>query len=74
MQRETAGQAHDEDIGTAAPTKKTAAVKSAATPRRKKAAAAKDDGQIAQVLRSVYQHAVDEDIPSEMLDLLNKLG
>ncbi|MET0360995.1 MAG: NepR family anti-sigma factor [Sphingobium sp.] len=49
-------------------------MKSAATPRRKKAAAAKDDGQIAQVLRSVYQHAVDEDIPSEMLDLLNKLG
>ena len=33
----------------------------------------KDEGEVANALRSVYQHAVDEDIPSEMLDLLRKL-
>jgi hypothetical protein len=29
---------------------------------------------VSQVLRTVYERAVNEDIPSEMLDLLNKLG
>lgn len=33
----------------------------------------KDEGQIANALRSVYRRAVEEEIPSEMLDLLNKL-
>lgn len=33
-----------------------------------------DEGHVSQVLRTVYQRAVDEDIPAEMLDLLNKLG
>ncbi|WP_372859762.1 NepR family anti-sigma factor [Sphingobium lactosutens] len=28
---------------------------------------------MSQVLRTVYQRAVDEDIPAEMLDLLSKL-
>ncbi|NML89897.1 hypothetical protein HHL26_12605 [Sphingobium sp. TB-6] len=41
--------------------------------RKKRASAAKDDGQVANALRSVYQRAVDEDIPAEMLDLLSKL-
>ncbi|MES1983825.1 MAG: NepR family anti-sigma factor [Pseudomonadota bacterium] len=31
------------------------------------------DHQVGDVLRSVYQTAVQEDIPAEMLDLLNKL-
>lgn len=35
---------------------------------------AQEDTQVSQALRTVYQRAVDEDIPSEMLDLLNKLG
>ncbi|QOT73153.1 hypothetical protein H5V43_07375 [Sphingobium fuliginis] len=41
--------------------------------RKKRTSAAKDDGQVANALRSVYQRAVDEDIPAEMLDLLSKL-
>lgn len=32
-----------------------------------------NDNHVGQVLRSVYQKAVDEDIPAEMLDLLSKL-
>lgn len=31
------------------------------------------DQNVGNVLRSVYQTAVQEEIPSEMLDLLNKL-
>lgn len=34
----------------------------------------KEDAHVGQVLRTVYQRTVDEDIPSEMLDLLSKLG
>jgi hypothetical protein len=30
--------------------------------------------EVGQALRTVYQRAVDEDIPPEMLDLLGKLG
>ncbi|KMS58608.1 hypothetical protein V473_11045 [Sphingobium cupriresistens LL01] len=33
----------------------------------------KEDAHVSQALRTVYQRAVDEDIPSEMLDLLSKL-
>lgn len=47
-------------------------VKTAAA-RKRRASATKDDGQVANALRSVYQRTVEEDIPSEMLDLLNKL-
>jgi hypothetical protein len=32
-----------------------------------------NDNNVGNVLRSVYQKAVDEDIPAEMLDLLSKL-
>jgi hypothetical protein len=45
----------------------------ASAQRKRRARAAKDEGQVADALRSVYQRAVDEDIPSEMLDLLSKL-
>ncbi|WP_062731240.1 NepR family anti-sigma factor [Sphingobium abikonense] len=33
----------------------------------------KEEGQVSQALRTVYQRAVEEDIPAEMLDLLSKL-
>jgi hypothetical protein len=33
-----------------------------------------EDSHVGQVLRTVYQRTVDEAIPSEMLDLLSKLG
>ncbi|MCI4589884.1 hypothetical protein MOK15_07240 [Sphingobium sp. BYY-5] len=42
-------------------------------PRGNRDAGAKDEGHVSQALRTVYQHAVDEDIPAEMLDLLSKL-
>ncbi|BDD66593.1 hypothetical protein Sj15T_16140 [Sphingobium sp. TA15] len=60
---------HRKDVGTSTP---DSGVKGGAA-RKKRAAAAKDDGQVANALRSVYQRAVDEDIPAEMLDLLSKL-
>lgn len=39
-------------------------------PRKKKG----QPGEVGDALRSVYQRAIDEDIPPEMLDLLGKLG
>ncbi|HUD94191.1 NepR family anti-sigma factor [Sphingobium sp.] len=51
-----------------------ASEKGAKSPSRKtRAAKTKEEGQVSQVLRTVYQRAVDEDIPAEMLDLLSKL-
>jgi hypothetical protein len=48
--------------------------KGAKSPSRKnRSASAKNEGHVSQVLRTVYQRAVDEDIPAEMLDLLSKL-
>ncbi len=44
------------------------------SPAQKRGASArKEEGQVSQALRTVYQRAVDEDIPAEMLDLLSKL-
>ncbi|AJR25764.1 MULTISPECIES: NepR family anti-sigma factor [Sphingobium] len=57
------------DVGTNTP---DSGVKGSVA-RKKRTSAAKDDGQVANALRSVYQRAVDEDIPAEMLDLLSKL-
>jgi hypothetical protein len=45
----------------------------AASGRKRPSSRAKDEGQVSQALRTVYQRAIDEDIPSEMLDLLKKL-
>ena len=42
----------------------------ASKPRNKK----KQSGDVGDALRSVYQRAVSEDSPPEMLDLLGKLG
>lgn len=56
------------DVGTGTP---ASGVKGGAA--RRKRAAAKDNSQVANALRSVYQRAVEEDIPTEMLDLLSKL-
>jgi hypothetical protein len=41
-------------------------------PRRPKRQAAPTE--VGDALRTVYQRAIDEDIPPEMLDLLGKLG
>lgn len=40
---------------------------------RKRRPAAKEEAHVSQALRTVYQRAVEEDIPSEMLDLLSRL-
>jgi hypothetical protein len=69
MQQEAAGQGAGLDgngeASAADPgTRKTA---------RKKPAPSKNEGEISKVLQSVYQRTVSEDIPAEMLDLLNKL-
>ncbi|WP_375196912.1 NepR family anti-sigma factor [Sphingobium sp.] len=55
------------DVGASTP---GSGVKGGAARKKR---APKDDGQVANALRSVYQRAVDEDIPPEMLDLLSKL-
>ncbi|WP_140419256.1 NepR family anti-sigma factor [Sphingobium sp. Z007] len=44
-----------------------------ATAKQKPLPAGKEDVHVSQALRTVYQRAVDEDIPPEMLDLLSKL-
>ena len=59
----------NKDVGTNTP---DPGVKAAAT-RKRRAPSPKDEGSVSNALRSVYQRAVDEDIPSEMLDLLRKL-
>lgn len=40
---------------------------------RSNASAKKDDTGLGPSLRSIYQQTVEEDIPSEMLDLLKRL-
>lgn len=52
---------------------KGAAARKSRQSALEKSAPGKEDGHVSQVLRTVYQRAVDEDIPSEMLDLLSKL-
>lgn len=64
---ETAGEQDDVGQDDVKPRK---ASKAPATPPP---AAARESGDVARVLRSVYQRAVEEDIPTEMLDLLRKL-
>ncbi|WP_150125809.1 NepR family anti-sigma factor [Sphingobium sp. RAC03] len=60
-----------EHSSTAADGKESAKI--AASARKSRAATPMDEGHVSQVLRNVYQRAVDEDIPAEMLDLLSKL-
>ncbi|WP_311270096.1 NepR family anti-sigma factor [Sphingobium sp. WCS2017Hpa-17] len=48
-------------------------VKGSAAQRKRQPADSKEDGNVSHALRTVYQRAVEEDIPSEMLDLLSKL-
>ena len=57
------------DVGASTP---ISGAKSGAGRKRRKLAP-KDEGHVSNALRSVYQRAVDEEIPSEMLDLLRKL-
>jgi len=44
------------------------------TSSRRAAPRAEKKGDVGNALRSIYQQTVDEAIPSEMLDLLGKLG
>ena len=57
------------DVGAATP---ASGVKGRAASKRR-TSPPKEETQVSNALRSVYQRAVDEDIPSEMLDLLRKL-
>lgn len=57
------------DVGVSTP---GSGLKSAAG-RKRRVSTAKEEGHVSNALRSVYQRAVDEEIPSEMLDLLRKL-
>jgi hypothetical protein len=68
MQPDAAAEDKDVSVDPTVPN-----VKDASANRRLRAPAVKDESEVALVLRSVYQRAVDEDIPSEMLDLLRKL-
>ena len=43
----------------------------APAPAQKKG---EEDGNLGDALRSIYQNTVEENIPSEMLDLLNRLS
>lgn len=60
----------DIDVGT---TTRDRDMKTAPAPRKRSTPTKKDEAQVSQVLKSVYQRTVDEDIPAEMLDLLSKL-
>jgi len=46
---------------------------SGAKPARKRRAEGARDSSVGSALRSVYAQTVDEAVPSEFLDLLNKL-
>lgn len=55
------------------PAKPTAAAPSSSGTPRRASSRRGGDANVGNVLRSVYQSAVQEDIPAEMLDLLSKL-
>lgn len=61
------GDRKDVDTGTPG-----SGVKAGAN-RKRRSSPPKDEGHVSNALRSVYQRAVEEDIPAEMLDLLRKL-
>jgi hypothetical protein len=42
--------------------------------KKPRGARSKRDSEVGDALRSIYQKTVHEDVPSEMLDLLDKLG
>jgi hypothetical protein len=43
-------------------------------PRRSSRRRKTEPSEVGDALRTVYQRAIEEDIPPEMLDLLGKLG
>lgn len=57
------------DVGANTP---TSGVKAGPTSR-KSPSSSKEGTEVSNALRTVYQRAVEEDIPAEMLDLLRKL-
>lgn len=72
-EQDVTGGSTDADTDSPDSAVPNAAVKAAPTARRRTPAPAREDAHVSQVLRTVYQRAVEEDIPSEMLDLLSKL-
>lgn len=53
----------------------TSGEKSKRPPGKKaRGARSKRDSDVGDALRSIYQKTVHEDVPAEMLDLLDKLG
>ena len=54
--------------GSANAVREVTSTKKSGAPRPEK------KGDVGNALRSIYQQTVDEAIPSEMLDLLGKLG
>ena len=57
------------DVGANTPVSGVSSGDARKRPSRSK----KEESQVSNALRSVYQHTVEEEIPSEMLDLLRKL-
>ena len=57
------------DVGANTP---TSGAKAGPTSRKNRSSA-KKGSEVSNALRTVYQRAVEEDIPAEMLDLLRKL-
>jgi hypothetical protein len=45
-----------------------------AQAKKPRGARSKRDSDVGDALRSIYQKTVHEDVPTEMLDLLDKLG
>jgi len=71
---------NDGSVATDAMERESCASMTDNKPSSKKAPLAKHASQrrkpgqdVGHVLKSVYQHAIEEAIPAEMLDLLNKL-
>ena len=52
---------------------KTDRARTSVARNHKKTTKDMSDSDLGQALRSVYQRAINEDIPTEMLDLLGKL-
>ena len=69
-ERGVSGASDDEAAPSAGARAKPAGKASSGGGKR---ASSKEEGQVSQALRTVYQRAIDEDIPAEMLDLLKKL-
>ncbi|MGC4250533.1 MAG: NepR family anti-sigma factor [Sphingobium sp.] len=73
MVSSTTKRSATEAIGINADATVTDMKRTSSPARGKRAPRSKNKEHVADALRSVYQRAVNEDIPAEMLDLLSKL-